>query len=276
MRDGEKELEETEDRLEELQTGYRLIDPDSKAGQLIHQTEATSQAWAEATALVEGLGHSLETARAQLAHEDAMRIAQEVTARNPVIAKLEEELANLETELARDLEAGKSRLHPDVEQTEAAINSIKRQLGEVEKEVRQQVLHQTNPTYDTLMSKVIGLEVELAGSRARKATYSAQLAEVEAEIAQLPPVIREYVGLSRQRQLQAELLRTLATRLELAAIEEQRESSGKFQVLDRAVPPLRKSGPSSMRSAGVAFVLLFVALSMICAYQRGIFAGELE
>lgn len=276
LKDVEEGLEQTEDRLEELQTGYGLIDPDSKAGQLIHQTEAMNQAWAEATALVEGLDHSLHSARAQLAHEDAMRIAQEVTARNPVIAKLEEKLANLETELAAEREAGKSRLHPDVEQMEAAIGSIERQLEDVQGEVRQQVSRQTNPTYDALMSKTIGLEVELAGTRARKATYQAQLHEVEAKLAELPPVMREYVRLSRQRQLQAELLTTLATRLELAAIEEQRESSGRFEVLDAAVPPLRKSGPSSVRSAGVTFVLLVTALGLIWGYRRGIFASEIE
>ncbi len=276
LKDVEEGLEQTEDRLEELQISYGLIDPDSKAGQLIRQTEATSQAWAEATALVEGLDHSLHSARAQLAHEDAMRIAQEVTARNPLIAELEEKLASLETELATEREAGKSRLHPDVEQIEAAIDSIQRQLEDVEGEVRQQVSRQTNPTYDALMSKTINLELELAGTRARKATYSAQLGEVEAELARLPPVMREYVRLSRQRQLQAELLSTLAKHLELAAIEEQRESSGKFEVLDRAVPPLHKSGPSSVRSAGATFLLLAIALSLIWAYRRGIFVSELE
>jgi len=90
----------------------------------------------------------------------------------------------------------------------------------------------------------------------------------------LPPVARKYAGLALQRKLQADLLVALTTRAEQAAIEQQVENSGKFQVLDAAQPPQRKSGPSSFANAAIAFLLLGLGQVLLFARRRGLFTLE--
>ena len=269
------DLKETEDHLQALQTKHELVDPDRAAAQSIDQNKTVVQAYAMAVAEGEGLANSLQTARALLTGEDATRIEREVTARNRVITVLEEKLAQLHVESATELEGGKRALHPDVLQIQAAIESTQQELDDLEREVLQEVSRQANPTYDVLLGKVVELEVSLAGVRARQAAYGAQWALAKDELRALPPVVREYVTLARQRELQSQLLSALAKQLELAAIEEKRVSSGKFHVLDPATPPLRKSGPSVVRSAAITFCLLALTLGLIVAYRRGIFWPEL-
>ncbi len=269
------ELAEIEDRLQALQTTYALIDPEHKAGELVELTKSAAQSYASATAEAEALSRSLRTARAQLAQEDATRIALEVTARNPVITGLEQKLAELRVELATELESGKVASHPAVLQIQAAIDSTEQQLEELVEEVRQQTTRQASPLYDAIMSKVVELEIALAGTRATKAVCATQLAQAKKQTAALPPVVREYVTLSRERQIQSELQGNLASRRELAALEEQRESSARLQVLDRASAPRKKSGPSSVRSAKLAFAVLVIMLGLVVAHRRGLLVPRL-
>ena len=263
-------LAQTEDRLEALQTAHALIDPANKAEELVEITKAAVQAYAQASAECEELAHSLQTARGRLAHEDLMRIAQEMTIRNPLMTSLEERLAGLKVELATGLKSGKTAAHPDMMRIQTAIDSSEQQLAELAQAVQQEVSRQVNPAHDAVAGRVAALEIDLAGARARKAVYGGQLAQAREETVGLPPVVREYVRLARERQLQAELLTTLSTRLELATIEEQRESSSRVQVLDVAEPPRKKSGPSSVRSAKVTFALLTIILFLAVAHRRGL------
>jgi len=271
----EQDLAHTEDRLEALQTTHTLIEPQNKAVELVELTKEAARSYASAAAECEELAHSLQAARGRLAEEDAMRIAEEVTARNPVIAALEEKLAELRVQLATELESGKAPSHPDLLDLQAAIDSTEHQLDELAEEVRQQVSRHANPAYDAIMSKVVALEVALSGVQARKAMHHAQLAQAREQIVGFPPVVREYVTLARERQLQSELLTTLARRLELAAIEEQRESTARLDVLDAAVPPRAKSGPSSVRSAELTFAVVAIVLSLAVAHRRGLLVPRL-
>jgi uncharacterized protein involved in exopolysaccharide biosynthesis len=69
--------------------------------------------------------------------------------------------------------------------------------------------------------------------------------------------------------VQRELVLTLARRLEIAQIEEERQKSGKLQILDKAEPPRRKSGPSGVKSALATFILLTMLLGMAWGGWRG-------
>lgn len=269
-----QQLKRVEDQLEALQVKYAMVDPERSADFLVDQTKAIARSFAESSARVEETTQALAVARRELAREDAVRIQQEVTARNPVIAPLEEKLVQLRAELSKHLAAGKTASHPDVVQVTAAIESIENQLGAVAEEIRQQVAREPNPAYDALLAKVIEAEVELAGQRALREKTARQLAQAKADLAGLPPVVRQYVTLSREREILTQLLAALVQRAELAAIEEQRENSGKFQVLDVAVPPLRKSGPSAAASAAVTFLLVFAGLSLLRAYRSGLLAFD--
>ena len=262
---------ETEDRLQELQTQYLLMEPDSKAKELIGAAQDANMEHARTARQAQELANSLSMSRSRLQREDAERISQEITQRNPIIVSLEQRLAGLRADLATNMGEGKSSQHPDVVVLQSAISDVERQLEAVTRDVLQQVTRRPNPLHDTLLQDVTRLEVQLAGIRARQEKLSQQMDEAEDALRELPPVAREYVHMNRKRQIQTETLTALARQLETANIEEQRESSASFQVLDEAVPPERKSGPSTVKNTARTFVAIVVLLALGWAYRHGMF-----
>ncbi|GAB5520441.1 MAG: Wzz/FepE/Etk N-terminal domain-containing protein [Rhodothermales bacterium] len=59
---------------------------------------------------------------------------------------------------------------------------------------------------------------------------------------QLPAVTRQYINLERERVIQTETLRILAPILEQVRADEERETLA-LQVIDPAIPPVKKAGP---------------------------------
>lgn len=267
-------LERIEDALEKLQTRYELLDPQTKAAALAELSKTGMQHLVAAQAEAEAAAHSLSIARKQLSKEQVRRIAQEVKAINPILSPLQEKLAQLQVDLATDLESGKAAGHPDVVDKQAQIRSLQQQLQGYEQHIQASVSEQPNPIRDSVMTNVIQLEISLAGAQAQKARYETETRRASAQLASLPPVVREYARLSWERELQTGLLTTLTQRLELASIEEQRESSGKLQPLDAARVPERKSGPSTTLTSGVAFLLIAGVLGLGLARRRRLFSPE--
>jgi uncharacterized protein involved in exopolysaccharide biosynthesis len=68
--------------------------------------------------------------------------------------------------------------------------------------------------------------------------------------------------LARETKIQETLYTTLMSELQGARIEEEREAV-QFEVLDRAVPPMKKSGPSLIKNLAVAAFLAFLVALMI-------------
>ncbi|MEN6548891.1 MAG: hypothetical protein ABFE07_22840, partial [Armatimonadia bacterium] len=112
--------------------------------------------------------------------------------------------------------------------------------------------------------------------KARQTQIAENIAKSESQLRDLPPVAREYVNLSRTQKIQSETIGELAKQLQLAEIEVQRNSSESFSVLDPAVAPEEKSGPSSVKSAAMTFVLLVVLLTLGWAYRHGMFMDYAE
>jgi uncharacterized protein involved in exopolysaccharide biosynthesis len=259
-----------EAKMQELQVRARFMDPDTKATQLADESKTISGAYSDAGAQVASLEKSLGIGRGQLRTVDPKRISQEVTARNPIITTLEDKLAQLEVDRATQMASGKTESHPDVLQITGAIKSTQRQLQAAKAEVREQVTQGANPEYDAVVSRVVSTEVDLAAARARRAKYGALLATVKDEIAQLPGRQRSYAMLKREQEVQSQLLTSLTQRYELARMEEQSRGVGKFNQLDMAVPPLRRSGPATIVGGIIAFVGLALLLWILNASRRGI------
>jgi len=265
----EKELGATEKRLQELQIRHRFLDPEQKAGALLDQTKTVVTAYAQAQAQIASLEAAVGSGRRKLSKEEVMRVMAEVKEHNPVLLTLEDKLAQMRLELAMARAEGKSPEHPEVLSLQSAIKEAEAQEHSVTGQILSQCTRQANPIHDEILTKMVGNEVMLAGAQAEKKVLAAQLSKALAEESDLPPVVRQYVQLKRRWSLQTELVMTLAKRLELAQIEEERQRSGSFSVLDEAVAPLRKSGPSSSKSALATFILLNVVLGLAWGCRRG-------
>ncbi len=270
----ESDLARAEARLLALQRQYRLLSPETKAEQLAEEIKTLTDAEAQSRVLEQNAAESVRLLRGQLPREATTRIEQTVTARNPLIERLEGELLDLQAKLQTEVAGGKLTTHPDLVALRKEMDGKEAQLQRVSHDVQDMVTRGINPVHDALSGKLVDQMVTLAGARAGARIAGSRLARAESRMQDLPPVAQEYVHLKRQVEMQGDLLSTLQKRLEMARIEEQRENSGKFQVLDPAEPPLRKSGPSSTKAALAVFVGLLFLLGIGRAYRLGWIALE--
>jgi hypothetical protein len=265
----ETELTRLDDRLQAFRSQHALVDPQGSVDALTTEVKAVVQAYGQAQADQEAARRSLAAARARLAREDLMRLQSVMTARNPVLISLSQRLAADRVALGAALEGGKKPNHPDVLALQDSIKAGERELAGVTQEIRMQVERNANPNYDTLLSQVASQEIGLVQGTARCATRQRQLGEVRRQMARLPAVMRQYGELQLRRDIKAQLLGNLSRQLETAILDEKREAADKFQVLDQAFPPTKKSGPSSVRTALVTLILVLTALGLRAVRRNG-------
>ena len=84
--------------------------------------------------------------------------------------------------------------------------------------------------------------------------------QIHASLTEAPEIKLQYTRLQREALVQNKLFTLLAQQLEQAKIEEARDETA-FQVLDRAIPPERKSKPARA---------IMVLLSMLVSLFAGV------
>lgn len=263
------DMDESADRLQTLRAQYELLDPDSKAARLGERIRTLEQARADAAAAADAADSSLAAAEAELSDVDARRVASAVDTRNPAITSLEQELTRLRVELAQELARGKTTRNRDVVRIQSAIDSTEAQLATLEETVIKDVSEQPNPLYDEAVARVVQLRVDLAGARARRSETDALLSDARARMTEMPAVAREYVELQRGQQLASEELTSVERALWLAELQEARaETEPGFSMLDRAAPPARQAGPTTVLSGLIAFVALMLLQGLVIIDRR--------
>jgi uncharacterized protein involved in exopolysaccharide biosynthesis len=264
-------LSETEDRLQQMRTQYLFLEPTNQYQMAVDSVSTARTEYAAGEARSRQLASSLASSRSQLSREAAERISSQIQERNPTIEMIEKELATLQTDYQTELATGKSPQHPDVVVIKTALQEIKELQKQLPQQVFQQVTVQPNPLYDKLLLEVATTEVQLAGEQARQRQLQQQVRAAENSLRDLPAVAREYASIQERYKLQSELVVSLSRQLEMAKLEVNRDSVSSFDVLDEAEPPERKSGPSSVVNAVVAFVVVFMLLGLGWAARHGLF-----
>lgn len=270
------ELKRVENELEKLQVQYLMVDPQGQAQQIADQWKDLQKTYTQLGQQLEQMQRSLERTRQLLPRQQVMLVQQETIARNPLIGQLETRLLEERNRLDQLLASGKSGEHPEVQAAQAALASLEKQRREVTEQIQSSVARQADPAYATLRNKAIELEVGLTGTRAAQQAVAAQLQQLKQRLQRLPAVARQYAELARRRDILAELQLTLAKRLEIAAIQEQQESSGRFEQLDEALPPPQPDSPGTVRRMILSFILCGLLLTLGWAYQRGHLQASLE
>jgi len=264
-----KELASARDRLQSLRAQYELLDPDSQAARLGDRIRTLQQAHADAAAEADAADSSLGVAEQQLSSVDARRIASEVETRNPLISSLQEQLVQLQTDLATELATGKTIEHRDVLQIRTAIDNLQAELCALEETVISSVGDQPNPLHDDAVKSVVQLRVQLAGAQARRGEIGSLLGAARGQMAEMPAVAREYVEIDQSQQLAAERLTAVERALWAAEYEEARVDIGMpFTVLDSATPPYQRNGPPTLIAGLIAFGALLLVQALLLIDRR--------
>jgi len=188
-------------------------------------------------------------------------------------------LADAEVELKKTQEAtGLIKLD---EQGRAIIEAVAKLRGliaakEVEAATMRAFATERNPTYVRTQQELAGLRLEL--TRLEKASHNPNKdGDIFVPTGKVPEAGLEYVRRFRDVKYYETVFELLAKQFEIAKIDEARDTSI-VQVLDRALPPERKSRPHRtliVVVTGLAALLAALLWALLTdAYQRASRDGE--
>lgn len=274
LQEVETDLTGVDNQIEQIQTTHGFVEAQQLASQLLTIAAHIEELATNAAADVQRARSALGEARANLTDQDKTRISNQVEQRHPNIEALEKERAEKRIEMSKLMSEGLTREHPDVEALHAEIQNIDDQLAVVEQRIVSSVTYEADPVYDNLLGSAVRYQIEAAGSDAQLAVLRAEEAALQDEIAALPPVARQHAELIRQRVTLATLQQSLSVQLALTEIRKHQTDTSQFDILDTATPPAEKSGPSTVMSTAVAFVLLALFTGSVVAWRSGILFQE--
>ncbi len=247
----EERLEETEEKLQNALN--QLSDFQGETG--ILQPEVQLQAIYSALGRVDSVLAEAE-AKAQAARQstEAIRQADQhasvVASQAPVIADIKKNLVQLHMQLANAQQVErKTAAHPEVRRLIAQIDYARSSLAQ---ELQLEV--------DALVVAQIVAETELMA-------LEQQRRKLQQSIDKFAGGSVEYAQLKAELELLIAVRATLYKEREMAAINEK-ASYQAFEILDPALPPVEKSGPSGLLNAILAAFVAGLVTLLIVARQE--------
>jgi tyrosine-protein kinase Etk/Wzc len=220
---------------------------------------------------IDALQNAVNTNAFSIAKKNRTFIAAQLENTRKDLANAEEMLRQFEqTHKIVALEAQTIAAVKAIAEVEAQIREKEVQVG-----VFQRLITKANREVYLVQEELRELRAQLAqlqygGPELSQAQASQKLEnQLHPSLAEAPEIKLQYARLQREALVQNKLFTLLAQQLEQAKIEEARDETA-FQVLDRAVPPERKSKParaltvllSLLVSLFVGVMLAFVRESM--------------
>jgi len=140
--------------------------------------------------------------------------------------------------------------HPDVIKIECDIDAIKKMLAEEKKNSeaseRREIM---SPTYQEILARMQQTNIELESTLLQKREYQRIVADLEQKVAKIPSSEMILNSLTREFELNRELVNTLKIKVEQARITQQVElqsQENRFQILDPARVPFRHYKPNQI------------------------------
>ena len=280
----EVQLNETQDTLktaEDELTAYKkatnTILPNEEAKEAINSLTDIEKLATQAKIDLGTAEASLNGIKQGLQLEDQEVISATVESDNPLINQYKGKLADLETQLV-GLRAKYTDQHPDIVQVNEQIQKVKDNL---KKEVEKSISSTTttiNPIYQSLYQRMVTLETEIIGHRARMEAYSGIIATYEERLKGLPEKELELIRRQRVATISNEIYSMLMTRHKEIQISEAMQISNVI-IIDKAVVPEEPVKPNKKMVVIVAgFLALFIgmALAFILEYLDTTVKGAAE
>lgn len=254
-----RELTQAEERLKRFQEQRGIVSlPDETRAAIENLAELEKERTLARVAAVDA-DVQLTAVRRQVEAQTA-RPVQDLPAHSPLVGELRRQLVDLNAQLAvARMEF--TDAHPTVQQLQAQVDEIERQIAVEARRVRRSL--------DTgLAPELTDLEVERIARQARATALGQAVRTLRHQFERLPEAGLQLARLTRDRTVQEGIYTLLTGEYERARLMEAREGPG-FVVLDRAVPPERHVFPRALINVLIAAVLsLWLGITLAFLMER--------
>ena len=265
-----KESDEAAAKLEDYSKAHKVYSPDDQSKAVLERTALYDKAIGEFMVQQQAASAKLSAVDNELGKQNANLSAYNV-ADSEVVVNLREQIANQEVAIVK-LEQKYTENHPDLINARKTLQAMKENLAQ---EVAAAVAGGTasmNPTQAALVQAQAMAQVEMAVASASEAAVRAQMANSEADMAQLSEAALGYLKLKREANIKNEIYVALVRQSEQSRIQATMESMD-IQVIDKANLPIQKSAP---RRTLITLGGMAVGIVICLIYGFWIYRKEME
>jgi len=258
----ESRLAELENQLLEYKEKHGVILPSEQGKVTLERLTEVETAKAKAEVELKESRVSLADVNKKLAEEDREIVSTKVITDNPIVKTYQQQLANLEVELA-GLRESYTDKHPKVLELLKKREEIKNRLEEAVTEIVSSKTKTINPLYSSLKSKVISLQTNIIATESQLQTYRSQINQIEKELSALPKKELALARLQRESKVTESIYTMLRQKKEETQIQEAMKTSD-IIVVDSAIASERPIKPNIKLNMVIAMMLaIFVAVGII-------------
>ena len=252
------ESDEAAAKLEEYSKAHKVYAPSDQAKAALERTALYDKTIGELMVQQQAASAKLAAVESELGKQNANLSAYNV-ADNDVVVSLREQIATQEVAIVK-LEQKYTESHPDLINARKTLQAMKENLTREVTDVVAGGTASMNPTQAALIQAQAMAQVELAVASASEAAVRAQMANSEADMAQLSEDTLEYLKLKRAADIKNSVYVSLVNQSEQSRIKAAMESMD-IQVIDKANLPIKKSAPKrALITLGGMFVGVLICL----------------
>ena len=262
-----KESDEAAAKLEAYSKAHKVYSPDDQSKAVLERTALYDKAIGEFMVQQQAASAKLAAVDSELGKQNANLSAYNV-ADSEVVVALREQIANQEVAIVK-LEQKYTENHPDLINARKTLQAMKENLTQ---EVAAAVAGGTvsmNPTQAALVEAQAMAQVEMAVASASEEAVRGQMANSEADMAQLSEAALGYIKLKRDAEIKNEVYIALVKQSEQSRIQATMESMD-IQVIDKANLPIKKSSPKRafITIGGLAIGIVICLIYGFCLYRK--------
>ena len=249
----EQELESLEKQKLDFKRQENILYLDEETKLNIEQlSEFQSQKLELDTQLAES-DSKLKELKRQLDEQAKTVISSRTITANPVVQQLQNQLSNLEVQLA-GMKEKYSQNSPLVTDMEIQIRQIKNEINQKVAEIVGSKVSSVNPIYQSLLSQQVTLESNLIAMETKRKILTGVIAQYEAKLEKLPEKEMQLARLERSVRAAENIYLTLLDSYQQARISEAMEL-GDIKIIDQALIPKNPIKPRKTLNFAIGGVL---------------------
>jgi tyrosine-protein kinase Etk/Wzc len=237
-------LAQSEEELKAYQERGKVASLPEETASLVDKLAYFAGLYNEAQVDLQTSQKRLEASREQLAEQQKGLVDQVAQVSSPVINQLRGDIANLEAIRSKYLAQGYGKEHEKMVEIERRIKETRNKLLETAREVAGKQLASADPLAfsQSLVDRILGLQVEIETLAARVSALKAVADTYETRLEQLPEKSLQLARLERAAKVNENVLTMLMEKYEESRITEAGET-GSVRIIDEAREPERPVRP---------------------------------
>ncbi len=279
LQDRERQLKQTENRLQNYMERHGVVTVDRESQRVIDQIASLEARSEELAVELESRKKTLEMVRNQLEEHEPGVAKNLGSGDDSYIRMLQEQIAQIEVERDRAVAhnpdvVGQEQYQNRIREIDNRLKSLRETLNRRTEEYMRELSPGDAGYIRQLMQRLLEGDIELQGLQLRKAATESSIREYDRQFEQLPGMSMDFARLQRAQQSAEQLYLYIEQKYNESLIAEQSEF-GIVDIIDPALVPSRPISPNVQQNLMQALII-GLGLGIAFVFVKEMMSGKIN